>query len=308
MDLRLDDIQQEIQRSCERLFATHAGPERARALRADNGMDQALLAEMGEGGFLDLFGDEATGPLTAALVTEWAAEAAALAPIGARMLVAPAVIDGDIAPVVAVADAGARDVVRFGAEADLLILIDGDDAFAAPRGAFEAETVKSKFGYPMARIGAVDGRRLAPGAGLVAHRWRQVAVAAEVAGTARAALALTTRYLRERVQFGKPIASFQAVAHRLADLHVSVDSVQQQAREAAWRGAPADLAASAMVMAADVAQRAFYETHQLTGAMGFTLEYDLHLWTLRLQALRHEGGGVRRAARDLVAARWKGAA
>lgn len=47
------------------------------------------------------------------------------------------------------------------------------------------------------------------------------------------------------------------------------------------------------------------ETHQLTGAMGFTLEYDPHVWSLRPQALRTEGGGIGRHAEALVSARWQ---
>ena len=78
-------------------------------------------------------------------------------------------------------------------------------------------------------------------------------------------------------------------------------------REAAYHGAPADLAAGAAISASQAAHRVFFETHQLTGAMGFTLEYDLHLWTMRLQTLRHEMQGMRTHARDLVAARWPAA-
>ncbi len=305
MDLAYDDTQTAIRESCTRLFARNAGPARARELRRDNGCDRALVEALEDGGFADLFGADEAGPLTAALLVEWAAEAAALAPIGNRLLVAPAVLESAVPTLVAVADADRLDAVRFGAEADLLIVIDGDDAHVATRGYFAAEPVKSKFGYPFGRVSEVRGTKLAPGAGAIARRWQQIAIAAEITGTARAALDLTTRYLRERVQFGKPIASFQAVQHRLAELHVSVDSTQWAMREAAWHGARAELAASAAVTACEAAQRAFYETHQLTGAMGFTIEYDLHLWTMRLQALRHEAGGPRAHARDLVRARWK---
>lgn len=305
MDLALDDIQAAVRDSCERLFARNAGPARARDLRRDNGCDRPLVEALEADGFADLFGAEGAGPLTAALVVEWAGEAAALAPVGNRLLVAPAVLEGAVPALVAVADAGRLDAVRFAADADLLIVIDGDEARAAARGDFAAVPVRSKFGYPLAQVADVRGTPLAPGAGAVARRWRQVAIAAEIAGTARAALDLTTGYLRERVQFGRPIATFQAVQHRLAELHVSVDSAQWTMREAAWHRARADLAATAAITACEAAQRAFLETHQLTGAMGFTIEYDLHLWTMRLQALRHEGGGPRAHARDLVRTRWK---
>ncbi|MBY8823920.1 acyl-CoA dehydrogenase [Sphingomonas colocasiae] len=305
MDLAFDDTQAAIKDSCERLFARHAGPARARDLRRDNGCDRALVQALEGDGFADLFGADGAGPLTAALVVEWAGEAAALAPIGNRLLVAPALLAETPPTMVAVADADRLDAVRFAADADLLIVIDGDEVRVAARGDFAAVPVKSKFGYPFAQVSDVRGTPLAPGSGAVARRWRQVAIAAEIAGTARAALDLTTRYLRERLQFGKAIATFQAVQHRIAELHVSVDSAEWAVREAAWHHARADLAAAAALTACEAAQRAFQETHQLTGAMGFTIEYDLHLWTMRLQALRHEGGGPRAHARDLVRARWK---
>ncbi len=55
---------------------------------------------------------------------------------------------------------------------------------------------------------------------------------------------------------------------------------------------PTASAASAAAHATAAANQVFGETHQLTGAMGFTREHDLHVWSMRLQALRLEAGGV----------------
>lgn len=302
MDLALNETQLAIEASCARLFEGAAGPARARHLRETNGFDEALLTEMGEGGFLDLFHDDSA--LTAALVTEWAAQACALAPVGHRMLTGPSVIEGPLPAIIAVAEAGSLKAVRFGAEADLLILIKGPEARVARRGEFTATPARSKFGYPIAAISDVVGTPLPSGSGDIARRWWRIALSAEIAGTARAALELTVRYLRDRSQFGRKIAQFQAVQHRLATLHVLVDAARWTMREAAWHGAPGHLATSAAINASEAGASAFYETHQLTGAMGFTLEYDLHLWTMRLQTLRHELQGMRAHARDLVAAQW----
>jgi alkylation response protein AidB-like acyl-CoA dehydrogenase len=115
---------------------------------------------------------------------------------------------------------------------------------------------------------------------------------------------LTIRYMGDRVQFDRPIATYQALQHRIVECHVSTDAAIWATREAAFRGAPAEQAASAAIIALEAAQRVFYETHQLTGAMGFTTEYDLHLFTMRLQTLRLEMQGMRAHARDLVGARW----
>ncbi|HEX4199654.1 MAG TPA: acyl-CoA dehydrogenase family protein [Caulobacteraceae bacterium] len=304
MDMQLNETQRVIEDACLKLLEQRAGPGRARELRKTDDFDARLMIELEEAGFLDLFHEPEAGPLVAALVTEWAAKAAALAPVAQRLLVAPAVMDDKPPALVAVADAAELRAVRFAAEADILILVDGDEARVAGRGAFEAIPARTKFGYPMATVSGVRGSPLAPGAGAVVKRWWRVALAAEIAGAARAAVDLTIRYLQDRVQFDRPIASYQAIQHRLVECHVLADAAQWAAREAAFQGAPPDLAASAAITACEAAHRIFYELHQLTGAIGFTTEYDLHLYTMRLQALRLEMRGIRGHARALVDARW----
>jgi alkylation response protein AidB-like acyl-CoA dehydrogenase len=76
------------------------------------------------------------------------------------------------------------------------------------------------------------------------------------------------------------------------------------AREAAYRGAPDELAATAAITATQTARRVLQEGHQQAGAIGFTHEFDLHLWSLRLQTLRTEAGGIGRHSTALVAGRW----
>lgn len=306
MDLAFDETQLAVQHACTRLFEREAGPERARTLRRENGTDYAIMEKLDTGGFLDLFHVDDSGPLTAALVTEWASQAAVLAPVGNRMLVLPAASDTASGRIIAVSDVANLHAVRFAAEADALILIDParDEVRLVTREHYKAEPIRSKFGYPFAAVSEERGQRLDGVSAARVRAWWQIAIAAEIGGAARAAVDLTISHLRERVQFGRPIASFQAVQHRLADLHVSIDSVQWTVREAAWHGAQPGLAASAATTACDTAGRVFSETHQLTGAMGFTIEYDLHLWTMRLQALRNEAGGVAAHAHDLVRACW----
>ena len=118
------------------------------------------------------------------------------------------------------------------------------------------------------------------------------------------ALDATVGYLRERRQFGRAIASFQAVQHRLAWCAVQVAGSRWLALEAAARGAPAEASALAAAHAAHTAKRVFAETHQLSGAIGFTREHALHVWSMRLQALRLELGGAAEHARAAARARW----
>lgn len=307
MNMQLNSLQQQIADACGKILDRRAGPGRARALRATGDFDRLLLTELMDAGFLDLFGEPEAGPLVGALITHWSAQSAALAPIGVRGLVAPSVIHDSLPEVIAIAEQGAMQAVRYGAEADMLIVLDGDEARVARRGEFKAETVKSKFGYPMATITEAKGEALAPGAGAVARRWWRIATAAEISGTCRGAVDLTIRYMGDRVQFDRPIATHQALQHRIVECHVSTDAATWATREAAFRGAPAELAATAAIIAGEAAHRVFFETHQLTGAMGFTTEYDPHLYTMRLQTLRLEMQGLRAHARDLVDARWPAA-
>ena len=117
----------------------------------------------------------------------------------------------------------------------------------------------------------------------------------------RGALEVTVEYVKGRRQFGRAIGSFQAIQHRLARCAVEVEAARWLACEAAFAGAPAEAAAIAAAHACAAAQRVHAETHQLTGAMGFTREHALHVWSMRLQALRLEAGGT--AAHRIAAAR-----
>ena len=75
---------------------------------------------------------------------------------------------------------------------------------------------------------------------------------------------------------------------------------------ARWRRSTSlsPLLLAAAVAAYTAAEAVVVETHQMTGAIGFTYEHDLHLWTMRLQWLRVEAGGLREYANILTNARW----
>jgi alkylation response protein AidB-like acyl-CoA dehydrogenase len=301
VDLDLDDTESQLQSSCTALLERYAGAARAKILLAEGVADRPLARHLEEAGFLDLFRDDDAGPVAAALVTELVAEGAGMLPIGARALVGPA-LTAELPEVLAIAEKRAAPI-RFGAQADALLLVGDDEVRLLGAGEWESTPVTSKYGYPLARVHPL-GRGRVVGTADTARRWWRVALAAEIAGTATAAVNLTNRYLKERVQFGKPIGAFQALQHRMAECLVQVEAVRWLARESADLGAPAALSASAAVAAVQAAQLVTQEMHQLTGAMGFTLDYDLHVWSLRLQALRVEAGGINAHAEALVAARW----
>ncbi|MDJ0868092.1 MAG: acyl-CoA dehydrogenase family protein, partial [Myxococcota bacterium] len=123
-------------------------------------------------------------------------------------------------------------------------------------------------------------------------------------GAMGAALDVTLDYVQKRRQFGRAIGSFQAVQHRLGECAVWLHGARWLTLEAAAHGAPAAETTVAAAQALSAAQRVFAETHQLSGAMGFTHEHDLHVWTMRLPALWLELGGVAAHRRAVAQERW----
>jgi alkylation response protein AidB-like acyl-CoA dehydrogenase len=118
-----------------------------------------------------------------------------------------------------------------------------------------------------------------------------LAVTAEAVGAAEAALALTTRYAKQRIQFGRPIGTFQAVKHPLAEAYVDTQSFQSLVYYAAWcadqghKDLP--LAVSrAKAYASEALPKLGIDTIQLHGGIGYTWEYDAHLYLKRAKWVR----------------------
>ena len=134
-------------------------------------------------------------------------------------------------------------------------------------------------------------------------------LAAEQFGLAERCLEMTVAYVKERHQFARPIGSFQAIKHRLADLWVSVTQARAAARYAAdWLAAgfgPETTMAVALAKAAcsDTALKAAQETIQLHGGIGFTWEHPAHLYLKRAKAdsLALGTADAHRASLDVLA-------
>ncbi|TGA89254.1 acyl-CoA dehydrogenase family protein [Streptomyces sp. MZ04] len=103
-----------------------------------------------------------------------------------------------------------------------------------------------------------------------------VALAAEQVGGAGRALDDTVRYAKDRVQFGRPIGSFQAVKHRLADMYVQVEAARSIALAAAYADARTDLAAAAKSACSEAYAAVAAEMIQLHGGIGITWEHEAH--------------------------------
>jgi alkylation response protein AidB-like acyl-CoA dehydrogenase len=130
----------------------------------------------------------------------------------------------------------------------------------------------------------------------VARRRGVLATSALLVGLAERMLELTVAYVQQRRQFGVPVGSFQAVKHALADVELAVRFARPAVLAAGWAqaaGAPeaAVLTSMAKVLASDTARKAAGTAIQCHGAMGYTTEYDLHLYAKRAWALAADWGG-----------------
>jgi alkylation response protein AidB-like acyl-CoA dehydrogenase len=145
-----------------------------------------------------------------------------------------------------------------------------------------------------ARLGGAE----ADGAAIL--RWlaprAATAIAALQAGVSDSALRITAGYVKERVQFGVPIGSFQAVQHREADGFIDLEAMRWTLWQAAWRlaeGLPAERAAAvATFWAAEGGSRIANASLHLHGGLGSDVDYPIHRHFLWSKALELHGGGA----------------
>jgi alkylation response protein AidB-like acyl-CoA dehydrogenase len=187
------------------------------------------------------------------------------------------VLDGDAADVLLVAARGPAGVGLF--EVDPVQDGVGRAAAAAMDGTRRLAVV---------RLTGARGDPIGGDATVALRRARDLAclaLSAEQAGAARRALDLTVGYTLTREQFGRVIGSFQALQHRLADLHVLVESARSLAFAAASASADAPelglRAAAAKVYCSEVLMRTAAEMIQLHGAIGITWEHRAHRYLKR---------------------------
>jgi alkylation response protein AidB-like acyl-CoA dehydrogenase len=183
----------------------------------------------------------------------------------------------------------------------LLVPADGVPAalYAVPAGA-EGVTLTPAVSLDMTRqladltLDGAPGRRIAAGdaaaaavrAGLVAGA---VLLASEQLGLAERCLEMTVAYVKERKQFARPVGSFQALKHRLADLWTGVTQARAAARYAAACLADGDpdlpvAVALAKAACSDIALKAAQECIQMHGGIGFTWEHPAHLYLKRAKS------------------------
>jgi alkylation response protein AidB-like acyl-CoA dehydrogenase len=173
-----------------------------------------------------------------------------------------------------------------GASADHLYLLDGAVLSRAVAGAERNSVDASR-----RLVEVAPSEPLADGVdAAAAFDLGALATAAQLLGLGGALLERGTEYALARVQFGRPIGSFQAVKHLLADATVALDLARPLLYGAALsvRAASPDRArdvSAAKVACGDAAYLAARVSLQVHGAIGYTAEYDLSLWLTRVRAL-----------------------
>ncbi len=123
-------------------------------------------------------------------------------------------------------------------------------------------------------------------------------------GLAQAALDASVRYSHERVQFGKPIAAYQAIAHKIAEMGTQLEAARGLVYRAAWQieqGRPdMKLASMAKLFATEMANKAADECTRIFGSYGFAMEYDAQRYFRDARFLLY-GGGTSEILRGIIA-------
>jgi alkylation response protein AidB-like acyl-CoA dehydrogenase len=211
----------------------------------------------------------------------------------------PRVAAGDAVLAVGIDDS---PYIPFAAQADLLLLRHGNELHAVARD--ERELVAQPSVDGARRLFSVTWRptpitRLTVDAEvrLSAFDRGALAAAAELVGIARRMLHMTVEYVKVRHQFGQPVGGFQAVKHQLADAHVALALARPLVYRAAYSVARGDAerrvhVSMAKAQASEAALGAARVALQCHGAIGYTTEYDLHLWMKRAWTLASSWGSA----------------
>lgn len=210
---------------------------------------------------------------------------------------------------------GAKVLVPWGNVADVfLVSCDlegrGPSVAIVPRDALRIEDNQILGGDRRSRI-ELDGVKVGEGdvldADVLAHSLdvQTVLHTAHAIGLCDEALRMSVQYANERHQFGRPIGSFQAVSYRCVDMKLSLDAARLFCHKAAWHldvGRPAEMHVGACkAYANEMVDICTHNAQQVHGAIGFSTEYDLHLFTRRARAFAcNHGSSARQLERVAV--------
>jgi alkylation response protein AidB-like acyl-CoA dehydrogenase len=267
--------------------------------RVRGGFDGSVWRELGDAGVLSLRSD-GFGRADAAVVFEELGRALVPGPVVWGYL-AHGLVDGVVGGVERVDGpvfVEHRDVI------DAIVVLDGDGVRAIPAGELgeggPAERPLDPL-TPVQRIERLPGAGERLGGRELAEEWRRdgaVLTAAVLVGLARGCTDLSVAYAHERRQFDRPIGSFQAVKHILADMAVRTELARATVHAAACTLDDPELGnvpravAGAKLLAGEAAVANGLAATQVHGGMGFTWEVDVHLYLKRAWVLDTVFGSV----------------
>ncbi|OBC04550.1 acyl-CoA dehydrogenase [Mycobacterium sp. 852013-50091_SCH5140682] len=294
------------------LVDKHASPEAVRAaMESDRGYDEKLWSLLCEqvGAAALVVPEElggAGGELgDAAVVLEELGKALVPTPLLGTTLAELALLAaGDHEPLEALAEGTSIGTVVFDAEyvingdtADVVIAADGQNLTRWTTFTAQAKTTMDL----TRRLAAVTpGETAVLGADPGLADTAALLMAAEQVGAAARCLDLTVAYTKDRVQFGRPIGSFQALKHRMADLYVKVSSTRAVVNDAIASPTPT-AAALARFMACETLSAVTAEAIQLHGGIAITWESDIQLYFKRAHGSAQLLGPPREQLRRLEA-------
>jgi alkylation response protein AidB-like acyl-CoA dehydrogenase len=200
--------------------------------------------------------------------------------------------------------AGRKILVRWAEHADVFVVATADGLRIVERADVDATAHSAIGGDALSSITWRGGDPLAGDIGGPLDHATITSLAYAV-GVAEGALRLAVQHARDREQFGRPIGTFQAVAHRCADMRADIDACRYLAHQAAWafeRGDAELQISAAKSYANEAIRRVFLNAHQVHGAIGFSTEHPLHRFTTRLKAFELTYGGTSRHRQRLARA------
>ncbi len=304
LDLEFDDVGQAIGDAVAQLCRDHCTDDHVKALTGEFPKELwGRLAELGVFGLCTPEGDG--GPLELVAAAESLGHAVFPGPLAASFLATQLLDEGErgaVATGESIVSLAAPPLLPWARHAQIFIEIDADRAWRG-RPAGVVEPVETLGGEPWGRAPLERERDLGDArAALALH---DAFLAAYLAAAGLRLIGDASEHARTRVQFGKAIGEFQAVALPLAECRIHLDAAQGLARVAAYQievGAPnaRESAAAARLSAVAAAVHAAHVGHQIFGALGVTLEGPVFHITRRIRQLASQPPGPEAAREALL--------
>lgn len=305
-DLSLDAEERLIEDAVGRFCAANVTD--ARLLACEGRLDRSLFASFAELGFFALASDDASGCARAVVVVvEGLGRALFPGPVVDTFLAVHVCDEPLRASLIegrAIASSGQPPLLPFACEAD--VHFDTGQGGVHLIEPIAALTPVSSLGAEPFGRGAFRVVRALPRAAM-GLALADLALASYLAAAASTLLARTAEHVASRKQFGRPVGSFQAVAHPLANCHIALSAACALTRAGACALDEGDatrgpeLVAAALVSSRRAALDTAYVCHQKLGAIGITLEGPAHRITRRLRQLATRAQQRSRCSHPLLA-------